>query len=371
MRDTLRSPGATEVVVRQAPLHPVSREHLETLTGEFGILQHAIGSQPDPAHGYCVDDVARALEVDLLQARVLGWQVVASTAWRSLQFLEDAFDSTTHRFGNFRSIDGTWIGGPGSDDSCGRAMLGLARAIASAPDPDLARRANSLFDRALPEAARLASLRAQASITLACAAAPDARRGVVMRVLAASLAARFANRSRPGWPWPETVLTYENARLPHALIVAGDSLGSTPTLTTGLQVLDWLIEVQTEPEGYLSPIGNGWWPYNGTKSDFDQQPIEPTALLLASEAALDATGEQRYRDSMERAYAWFLGGNRIHRRMADPARGACFDGLTRDGVNANQGAESTLMWLMAAEHIRSIRSADRDAEATRARSRSS
>lgn len=124
------------------------------------------------------------------------------------------------------------------------------------------------------------------------------------------------------------------------------------------------LEIQAEPEGHLSPIGNGWWPHGGAKSEYDPQPIEPTALLLASEAALDATGEHRCREAMERAYRWFLGGNRVHRQVADPVHGACFDGLTRDGVNANEGAESTLMWLMAAERIRAIREADQEAVAT-------
>jgi hypothetical protein len=124
----------------------------------------------------------------------------------------------------------------------------------------------------------------------------------------------------------------------------------------GLQVLDWLILVQTAPAGHLSPIGNGWWPRGGVRSRFDQQPIEATALLLAAEAALEATGKQRYQAAMERAYAWFLGANDLGRRVVEPARGAGRDGLTADGVNTNEGAESTLMWLMALEHIRRLRS---------------
>jgi hypothetical protein len=102
-------------------------------------------------------------------------------------------------------------------------------------------------------------------------------------------------------------------------------------------------------------VGNGWWPRGGTKSQFDQQPIEATALLLAAEAAWNATRDPRYVDAMELAYAWFLGGNDLAKRIANPARGACFDGLTAKGVNTNEGAESTLMWLTAAEHIRLLR----------------
>ncbi len=353
------TPGAP----RLARLHPVSRHHLDNLTGELGILQHAIGSKPDPDHGYCVDDVARALEVDLLHARAVSWPVVSESAWRSLRYLEEAYDEDAGRFRNFRMIDHSWIDGPASNDSFGRAMLGLALAIADAPDPELAVRANDLFDRALPKAARVTSPRAQASIVLACATAPDLPRTAVMRTLATDLHARFRSFARPGWPWPEPVLTYENALLPRAMIVAGQRLGATTMVAIGLQVLDWLIATQTAPEGHLSPVGNGWWPYGGTKAQFDQQPIEATALLLACEAAFVATGRSRYRLGMERAYAWFLGGNDLHVHVADPVRGAGRDGITPDGVNTNEGAESTLMWLTAAEHIRATRSAEATASA--------
>jgi hypothetical protein len=127
---------------------------------------------------------------------------------------------------------------------------------------------------------------------------------------------------------------------------------------TGLRSLDWLIDAQTAPDGHLSPVGNGWWRRDGPMSRFDQQPIEATALLLAAEAALLVTGSDRYRVAMERAYAWFLGANDLGLHVADPARGACRDGLEPGGLNLNEGAESTLMWLTAAEHVRAIRTAD-------------
>jgi hypothetical protein len=135
---------------------------------------------------------------------------------------------------------------------------------------------------------------------------------------------------------------------------------------TGLRVLDWLIDVQVASGGHLSPIGNGWWPRGGEKSRFDQQPIEATALLLATEVAYEVTRERRYLVALERAYAWFLGANDVGVPVADPGRGACHDGLTPGGVNANQGAESTLMWLTAAEHVRRVRAAQATTAATAA-----
>jgi hypothetical protein len=348
-----------------AALHPVSRRHLDEMTDSVGILQHAIGPRPDPAHGYCVDDVARALQVDLLHGGVLGWAAVAPSAWRSMRFLDDAFDAAAGRFLNFRSIDGEWIGGLGSDDSYGRAILALGDVIATSPDPDLARDAASLLARTLPAALALSSPRAEAAVILGCAAAAgsdtDGQRGATLRILATRLHERFERRASPDWPWPEVAVTYENAILPRALIVAGGNLGSEPMVATGLRSLDWLIEAQTALGGHLSPVGNGWWQRGGVKAQFDQQPIEATALLLAAEAALAITGEGRYREAMERSYGWFLGANDLGLCLADPVRGACFDGLSRAGVNRNEGAESTLMWLIAVEHIRAHPDATREA----------
>ena len=350
-----------------SPLHPVSRAHLDALTGDLGIMQHAVGPDPDPGHGYCTDDVARALQVDLLHQHELGWEAVASSAWGNMRFLDAAFDHGTGRFRNFRSVDGSWLAGTASEDSQGRAMLALGWTIAEAADPALVASASSLFLQALPATQGLRALRAQSSVLLGCGAvmrsAPSTRAALAYRLMANRLGSIFQGRTTSAWPWPESRLTYENALPAQALIVAGRFVDSNQMLQAGLGVLDWLIDSQTDPAGHLSPVGNGWWPCGGTKSQFDQQPIEATALLLAADAAYEATGADRYRVAMERAYAWFLGDNDLHVSIADPQRGACFDGLTPQGVNTNQGAESTLMWLIALERIRVARSVQRAARA--------
>lgn len=343
------------------PLHPVDRSHLEVLTGEIGIWQHAVGSRPDPAHGYCTDDVARALQVDLLHQRVLGWPAVAESAWRNVRFLTDALDRPTGRFRNFRRADGTWLEGIGSEDSHGRAMLALGETIARAPDTGLVGSAARLFAEALPAAQALNALRARASVVLAIDTAqhaePTPATASAFRVMAEQLRSTFDSRPAGAWLWPEARLTYENALPARALLVAGRSLESEPTVASGLELLDWLIDAQTSSKGNFSPIGNGWWPSGGQKSEFDQQPIEATALLLAAETALDITDDPVYRVAIERAYGWFLGANDVGLAVAVPEEGACQDGLMATGVNVNQGAESTLMWLMALEHVRELRAA--------------
>jgi hypothetical protein len=340
-------------------LPSVSRRHLDRLTGELGILQHAAGQRPDPAHGYCTDDVARALQVDLLHQRELGWERVAASAARNLRFLDEALDPETGRFRNFRGMNGFWHPEPGSDDCHGRAMLALGETMALAPDGRLVETAERLFTQGLPAAQELRAMRARASVLLGCDAAmravPAPATAVVHRLQARRLMTAFGSRLATSWPWPERRLTYENGLPARALLVAGSYLDSRPMIDAGLVVLDWLVLAQTAAAGHFSPIGNGWWTSGGTRSQFDQQPIEATALLLAAEAALSATRRDRYRIAMEQAYAWFLGANDLGLAVADPERGASHDGLTARGVNANQGAESTLMWLIALEHVRVLR----------------
>lgn len=343
------------------PLHPVNRGHLEVLSDEIGVMQHANGSRPDPVHGYCTDDVARALQVDLLHQRGLGWPAVAESAWRNVRFLTDALDRSTGRFRNLRNADGTWLEVMGSEDCHGRAMLALGETMALAPDGRLAEAAERLFSDALPAAQGLGALRARASVLLACdvaqRAAPTRATALACRLVIGLLRSTFDSRPASGWLWPEARLTYENALPARALLVAGRYLGSQPTIETGIKLIDWLIDAQTAPTGHLSPIGNGWWSRGGEKSQFDQQPIEATALLLAAETAHELTNDQVYRVTIERAYAWFLGANDLGLPVAAPERGASHDGLTAVGVNDNQGAESTLMWLIALEHVRAMRAA--------------
>ena len=238
-------------------------------------------------------------------------------------------------------------------------MHALGDAIATAPDVRLVRFATGLFEDGLAEAQRVNAIRAQASVLLACDAA--IRVGPVGRASRGSidsLRVGFGAPSRrpaiPSGPGPSPILTYENALPVRALIVAGAHHRSRPMLDIGLARLDWLIDIQTV-DGHLSPIGNGWWPQGGKRSTFDQQPIEPTSLLLAAEAAYVVTGQ----DATATRWSWPTPGSSAGTTsgipVADLAHGACFDGLTRRGTNKNQGAESTLMWLTAVEHMRAHR----------------
>ncbi len=364
MRD--HGPSAAPQPLRTpAPLQAPVRLHLDRMSDATGIFQHAVGSRPDPAHGYCVDDVARALQVDLLQALRLGWEAVADSAWRNLRFLQAAFDPEIGRFRNFLDIEGSWARGPASDDCQGRAIHALADAVVARFDTSHAAQAGLLLRIALPVTRQLQAPRSIASVVLGCAAVVRAGGSAsvtatcrrLARDLSATLEKGVARFGGEDWPWPEPLLTYENALLARALIVAGATLHEDHMRRQGLALLDWLTAIQVAPDGHLSPVGNGWWARGGSRSRFDQQPLEATALLAAAQAAFRVTGDARYAETGERAYAWFLGANDIGVPVADPVRGACHDGLTARGVNDNQGAESTLMWLSAAERIVAFRTA--------------
>lgn len=344
-----------------APLFPVSRQHLDALTTEIGIMQHAQGALADPDHGYCTDDVARALLVDLLHQRELGWAAVEASATRNVRFLDEAFEGASGRFRNLRRSDGAWLDAPGSEDADARALLALAATIASAPTGFVRTAAVDVFERAFPSASQVRSLRPRATVLLACDAA--VRAGISGHVLhvyervADELVRSFERcEADSHWPWPEDIITYENELPARALIVGGRTLGRMRMLDQGLRILDWLIDAQTTSDGWLRTVGNaGWWPRGGAKAMFDQQAISTTSMLLAAESAYAATGSPHYRDAMETAYGWFLGRNDAHAWVAEPRSGAGGDGVGPSGVSRNRGAESTLMWLIALEHIRATR----------------
>jgi hypothetical protein len=339
-----------------------ARRHLDEMSDLIGIFQFAHGRRPDPAHGYCTDDVARALRVDLRHAATAAGATVARATHRELAFLQAAFDPATGRFRNVRTSDGHWPEQTGSEDAHGRAVQALGEAIAGSLDRRIVAAARRLFVAALPAALELGHARPWAYALLGCAAAfddlPSAPRArSALAVLAERLAASVerASAADPAWPWPETPVTYDNGIVPEALIVAGVRLERPELVALGTSVLDWLLAAETGPDGILRPVGNrGWWPHGGHPAPWDQQPVEPASLVFAAAAALEATGEARWAQAATRAYRWFLGANDHGIALADPDRGACRDGLGADGANPNEGAESTVAWLLSVERMREL-----------------
>jgi glycosyltransferase involved in cell wall biosynthesis len=333
-------------------LPPLKFDHLRLLTDEVGILQHARFRVPNRAHGYCTDDNARALVVALMgQSQVTAAKDLATLAYRYMAFIQHAFNEVSGRFRNFMSYDRVWAEEVGSEDSHGRAVWALGRAVLLSSTDELTGAVLELFERALPAVWDMRSPRALGFCLLGAAAylerfagASDVRR--LRACLADRLFTSFRERATDEWPWPEEVVTYANGLLPEALIVSGRQLERTDLIEQGLRSLRWLTERQTDPKGHFVPIGNrGWLARGGIQARFDQQPIEAQHMCEAYLAAHDATGEQFWISAARRSLEWFLGRNDLRQPLSDLRSGGCRDGLMADGANQNQGAESTLAWL--------------------------
>jgi hypothetical protein len=168
----------------------------------------------------------------------------------------------------------------------------------------------------------------------------------------------FRQNSSDDWPWFENRLTYANAQLPQALILGGHWTNQGEVFETGLRSLRWLMQVQTAEAGHFRPIGNyGFYPQNGVRAQFDQQPVEAHTSVSACLEAYGATHDEFWLNEAHRAFDWFLGHNDLGVPVYDPLTGGCFDGLQIDRVNLNQGAESTLSFLMALQEMRQVESA--------------
>lgn len=354
-------------------LPPVNFEHLKRLTDDFGIIQHARYTVPDRRRGYTTDDNARALI-----AAVLGRYVAPDDpapqilATRYLSFLDLAFNPRTGRFRNFLGYNRAWLEAGGSEDCHGRALWALGTAMAMDQDPGRRRLAADLFCEALPVLEGFTSLRSLAFGLLGLDAylKRDAN-GQVQRIweaVAGRLYEPFHTNATADWPWPEPVVTYANARLPHALIRSGEALEDRKMVAKGLESLKWLIEIQRNPNGWFSPVGNhGWYERGGGKARFDQQPIEAHAMVEACLDAHEMTAEPEWLEAAQSAFKWFQGRNDILMPLYDPRSGGCRDGLHPDRANENQGAESTLAWLLSLLRIHLRRGAGEPERAERKR----
>lgn len=334
-------------------LPEVDLRHLRTLTDNVGILQHARYTIPDRRHGYSTDDQARALIAVLRAYDLLRDETLLPLASTYLAFLDHAFNEQLRRFRNFLSYDRRWLEEQGAEDSHGRALWALGITVRMTPHEGMAALALNLFDRGRTVAEQFTSPRAWAFTLLGVDAYLQRFGGdSEVRRLRDTLALRLFQQCQANgdadWPWPEDVLTYENARLPQALLLAGWQMERSDLVAAGLARLEWLLKAQSAPAGHLSIIGSlGWWRRQGPRARFDQQPVEAQALAEACVEAFKLTGRRVWLREARRCLAWFLGQNDLGLPLYDYTTGGCRDGLHPDRANENQGAESTLAWLNA------------------------
>ncbi len=343
---------------------PVLRlNHLQRLSDSTGVFQHATYSIPNFAHGYCTDDNARALQLTVMLEETGDLtNTVRGLASSYAGFLNYAFVPETGRFRNFMSFDRQWLDDSGSDDCLGRALLALGSCVGRSQREDLRRWALELFDRALPAVADTTSPRAWAQALIAIHEyfrqfSGDRTVNRMRDLLTDRLLAEFVTASTPDWVWFEKILSYDNARLSHALLLSGKWSNRIDAFDVGLKSLQWLMRVQTSEAGHFRPIGSdGFYPRGGPRADFDQQPIEAWASTSACLEAWQATNESFWLSEATRAFEWFLGRNDLAQPLYEAASGGCFDGLHSDRVNQNQGAESTLSFLLALQEMRRAQS---------------
>jgi len=360
---------ATQKTLNQLP--ELNLSHVNALTDDTGMLQHAIFTIPNRAEGYTTDDNARALIFSVLLEQLGISQFANSESvnpdwpFRYLAFLEHAFDPEKKRFRNFLGYDHRWIEEQGSEDSHGRALWALGTLLARSTNHGLRGAAGRLFEFSLPAVLEFYSPRACAYALLGIqeylhSYSGDRDAKHVRFALAKRLLDMYESIRRPDWKWFEDVAAYGNARLSQAMLLVGAACESERMTSAGLESLDWLMETQRcEANGHFVPIGSqGFYRQGGEKARFDQQPIEAAGAVSACLQAYRVTGDARWRDEAWSAFNWFLGDNDLQLALYDSVTGGCRDGLHPDRANENQGAESTLSFLMALLEMRALRESE-------------
>ncbi|WP_296679607.1 glycosyltransferase family 4 protein [Novosphingobium sp.] len=354
-----RFSDASAALVQSAAVQPPGEIPLSATPGlngflamcdATGMLQHAIGIVPDRRHGYCLDDNARAL---ILMNHAPAISPVDRLSWTSTfaSFIQYAWNPDRNHFRNFMRFDRTWCEDEGSDDSNGRALWALGDTAEHSPFADMQDWARHLFDQTLHTLDGVESPRALAfGMIGACAVLRVEGRHAAAEALihrGAGLLERLLTASRrPDWAWFETVLGYDNPRLPQALIEAGSVLGRSDWTDLGLDTLDWIAERQVAANGMFRPVGSESFGLDHGQMPFDQQPLEAQAAIEAALVAYIEQPAKRWADHATTAYRWFLGANDRGVILGDIASGRCRDGVTPRGVNANCGAESILAFQL-------------------------
>jgi hypothetical protein len=347
-------------VIQRAP--DINTEYFRSMCDDTGLFQHANYSLPDRAHGYCVDDNARALLVSCALAAP-GEAPIPERMTRSFcSFIQHAWNPDTRYFRNFMSFDRRWLEDRGSEDSHGRTLWALGQCSKDDPDPLRRTWAAALFADALPTVARFSSPRALAFTLLGldayCAVKPDDSVASDARhAYAKFLVMLLTATEAPGWVWFEDVLGYDNARLPQALIATGVAVDSQIYIDAGMRSLRWLAAQQTSKEGHFRPIGShSFGRIRELPARFDQQPLEATATAAACLTAWKAGQGDIWLEELTRATGWFLGKNDLLVSLIDPESGSCRDGLHPDRPNENRGGESVVSYLLAfADHRHAVR----------------
>ncbi len=329
---------------------PFDLTHLKQLTDDTGLIQHAKYIVPDRHTGYCLDDNSRALMLCAWAYSLLGDEgakTLISTYFSFTHFMQNPDGS----FRNFMDYQRHFLDKTGSDDSCGRALWALGYIIWRPPRDAYRSLAFECFQKALPHVRGL-NLRGKALAMLGLAAYLRCYQGdesvtALLRECADYLLALYKDVAGDGWRWFEDIICYDNGIMPMALFQTYALLREDKYLQVARETLEFLEKNMTR-DGRLSIIGSdGWYKRGGARAQYDQQPIDATAMVLAYQSAYWVTQDKEYLKKMRLAFGWFLGENDMGMSLYDHETKGCADGLLPEGVSLNQGGESTVSFLMA------------------------
>ncbi|MEN6328552.1 MAG: hypothetical protein ABFD18_20385 [Syntrophomonas sp.] len=333
--------------------------HMLNMTGEAGILQFSYSDKPDPGSGYTLDDNARALIVALHMENTYEY------AQRYSRYLSLA-QQTNGSWSNIL-LNGHYYSTFDSEDSIGRAILACSLAV-DGPWPDITQNSLVILQKQLPQVLSFRSPRAVAYILIALCQGQvplsDKQRLSFISNLLDKLINCYSICNGPNWHWFENYLTYCNGILPQAMFAVYSATGDKKALKTGHDSLNFLNSVLFKQD-YLNIIGNqGWLPRGGQAAGFDQQPVDAASTAFANLEAYRAIGEVEYLELALLAYQWYRGRNIHGISLYDHDTGGCYDALTPDGVNLNQGAEAVISLLLTNILMKNFISQDVDVDLT-------
>lgn len=340
-----------ETILDPLILPPFLLDHVRRMTDDTGIIQHAKFGIPNLKEGYCLDDNARALLMVLMayKQKKLPLALTLSPIYLSYIHYMQNDDGT---FRNFLSFSRNFMDEVGSEDSFGRTIWSLGYLLANAPNDAYSQTGKEIFFDAAPNFEKLQSIRSIANTIIGISyylkiSPHDEGMTERLRALANKLVQQYSKHRTTNWHWFESMLTYDNAMLPLSLLHAAGILNDDIVTNTAMESMHFLSDI-TLKEGYLSVVGNeNWYAQDAEKSMFAQQPLDALAMVLMFHQAFHFTKEKTYLNKLYTSFMWFLGENDLRMSLYDFETKGCCDGLESYGVNRNQGAESTLAYLIS------------------------
>lgn len=351
IKNKIEQPDKKETILDPLMLPPFLLDHIKRMTDDTGIIQHAKFGIPNLKEGYCLDDNARALLMVLMAYKQMKLPLALDLLPIYLSYIH-YMQNEDGSFRNFLSFRRDFLDERGSEDSFGRAIWSLGYLLGNAPNDAYFQSARQIFFDAVPNFEKLQSIRSIANSIIGICEylqrnPQDESIIEILRSLTAKLVNQYQQNKTPEWHWFEELLAYDNAILPLSLLHAASILNDDTVRSTAIESMEFLTSI-TLKEGFLSLVGNEhWYQKNGHSSMYAQQPLDALAMVLMFHHAYHLTKDKTYLTNLNTSFMWFLGENDLRMSLYDFETKGCCDGLESYGVNRNQGAESTLAYLIS------------------------